>query len=60
MGSKGSKPRKPHNHLPKVGTPSEVAWERETRERQVFGSFPIWLALGLLVVVLVGLLIITL
>ena len=60
MGSKGSKPRKPHNHLPKVGTPKEVAWERKTRERQVFGSVPIWVALGLLLVVVIGILFITL
>jgi hypothetical protein len=60
MGSKGSKPRKPHDHLPKVGSPKEVAWERETRKREVFGSLPIWLVLGFLVLVLVGLLAITL
>ena len=60
MGSKGSKPRKPHDHLPKVGSPKEVEWERETRKREVFGSTPIWLAMGLLALVLVGLLAITL
>ena len=60
MGSKGSKPRKPHNHLPKVGTPKEVEWERKTRQKQVFGSVPIWLGLVLLVVLLIGILFITL
>ena len=60
MGSKGSKPRKPHDHLPKVGTPSDIAWERKTRKKDVFGSVPIWLAMGFLVLVLVGWLVLTL
>ena len=60
MGSKGSKPRKPHDHLPKVGSPKEVAWERETRKREVFGSLPVWLVFAALALVLAGLLFITL
>ena len=40
--------------------PNLVQWERETRKKEVFGGFPIWLALGLLALVLVGLLAITL
>ena len=60
MGSKGSKPRKPHDHLPKVGSPSDIEWERSTRKKEVFGSLPIWLVMGVLVLVLVGLLAITL
>lgn len=41
MGSNTSKPRKGHEHpqhLPKVGTPANRAWEHEGRQRQVFGG----------------------
>ena len=41
MGSSTSKPRKGHEHpkhLPKVGTPENLEWEHEGRQRQVFGS----------------------
>ena len=41
MGSSTSKPRRGHGkpgHLPKVGTPANLAWRHDTRIRQVFGS----------------------
>ncbi len=65
MGSSTSKPRKGHekpSHLPKVGTPANMAWEHENHERRIFGSSPVVAALiGILIVaVVIGLLIITL
>ena len=60
MGSKGSKPRKPHEHLPKVGSPANREWEHRTEQREVFGSWPVWIVLGALVVLLAGWLLVTL
>jgi len=60
MGSKGSKPRKPHEHLPKVGSPANLEWEHRTERREVFGSWPVWIVLGALVALLVGWLVVTL
>ena len=60
MGSKGSKPRKPHQHLPPVGSPADREWEHRTEQREVFGSWPVWIALGALVILLVAWLLVTL
>ena len=60
MGSKGSKPRKPQQHLPKVGSQANQEWEHRTEQREVFGSWPVWIVLGLFVVLLLGWLVVTL
>ena len=64
MGSSTSKRRKGHTkpqHLPKVGTPANDRWERETRQRQVFGSGVTAAIIGVvLLLALIGVLIITL
>jgi len=53
MGSKGSKARKPARHLPKVGSSENRAYEHRTESREVFGSWPVWIVLALLVAMLV-------
>ncbi len=61
MGSKGSKPRKrDQQHLPKVGSPANLEWEHRTERREVFGSWPIWIVLGVLVALLLGWLLLSL
>lgn len=64
MGSSRSKPRKGHKkpqHLPKVGTPANRAWEHDTRKQLVFGSGLRMLVIVLvLVIAVVGLLLLTL
>lgn len=67
MGSSTSKPRKKTGkgsakpkHLPKVGTPENLAWEHEGRQQQVFGSGWMAAVLAVLVVVaIIGLIFIT-
>jgi hypothetical protein len=53
MGSKGSKARKPAHHLPPVGSPENRAYEHGTEKREVFGSWPVWIILGVLALMLV-------
>jgi hypothetical protein len=53
MGSKGSRSRKPARHLPRVGSPENRAYEHRTERRDVFGSWPVWIVLGVLVLILV-------
>jgi hypothetical protein len=52
MGSKGSKARKPAHHLPKVGSPENRAYEHRTEQREVFGSWPVWIVLAVLALML--------
>lgn len=64
MGSSRSKPRKGHEkqqHLPKVGSPQNQAWEHEAHEREHFGTG--WRTVALVAVLtlaVIGLLILTL
>jgi hypothetical protein len=64
MGSSSSRRRKGRNkpqHLPKVGTPENRAWEHETHHEQDFGS-GVWVMViaGLFVIAVIGLLVLTL
>jgi hypothetical protein len=59
MGSKGAEPRRPQEHLPKVGSPANQEREHRTEQREVFGSRPMWIVLGWLVVLLLGWLLVT-
>jgi hypothetical protein len=52
MGSSTSQPREGHErprHLPKVGTPAEEAWARQTRLRLLFGSSRVRIAVMIIV-----------
>jgi hypothetical protein len=60
MGSKGSKPRKPAQHLPKVGSPENLAYEHRTERKDVFGSWPMWIVAVGLLAILVAWVVITL
>jgi hypothetical protein len=64
IGSSSSKRRKGREHpqhLPKVGTPAERAWEHETRSREIFGSGWIRSVLAIVVVVaIIGLILLAL
>ena len=64
MGSSTSKPRKGHKnpkHLPKVGTPENLAWRHEGERRDAFGNKGVAIALAVLVAcALIGLILINL
>ena len=60
MGSKGSKPAEAAPAPPPVGSPADREWEHRTEQREVFGSWPVWIALGALVILLVAWLLVTL
>ena len=63
MGSSTSKPRKGHEHpqhLPKVGSPTNLKWEHETHKKVVFGSTLGMVIIAIVVVLaVIGLLILT-
>ncbi len=49
MGRSTSKPRKGHEHpkhLPKVGTPENLAWEHDGQRRRVFGTGKVAVVVG--------------
>ena len=43
-----------------MGSPANREWEHRTEQREVFGSWPVWIVLGALVVLLAGWLLVTL
>jgi len=64
VGSSTSKPRKGHKkpkHLPKVGSPENLAWEHEMHRKEVFGSTAgMYIIGGILILAVFGLLFLTL
>ena len=60
MGSKGSKPRKSPQHLPKVGSKENMAYKRSARRNEHFGHWPMWIVLIAVVSLTLGILFITL
>jgi hypothetical protein len=58
MGSATSKSRKKPQHLPKVGTHANMAYEAEERRRFVGGPY-VWIVLGALLLVIIALLVLT-
>ena len=55
MGSSTSKRRRGHehpDHLPKVGSPANLAWRHEARFNQVFG--PTWWRIAVIVAVVLA------
>ena len=59
VGSSTSKRRKGHEHpqhLPKVGTPAQQAWDRENRIKEVFGAtWMRWVVMVIVVLAVIGL-----
>lgn len=56
MGSQGDTPRKPHHHLPPVGSKPNLEYEVAARRKEVFGARPTWvvgLVAGVIVLALV-------
>ncbi|CAN5539467.1 hypothetical protein BH10ACT3_BH10ACT3_10840 [soil metagenome] len=54
VGSKGSKPRKPEHHLPKVGSPENQKYELHQKQKEDFHGWPIVIVVALLIIVFVA------